>query len=130
MLTTGDDGYLYIDGVRTNFTEAELACRCGCGMLPSEYFVRDLQSLRAACGFPFPMTSGARCEKHNQAEGGAPGSKHLAGEAGDIECTDSGRRYKIVTLAPSHGFHGIGVSKKFVHTDRRRWERGRLWTYS
>lgn len=130
MLTTGDDGYLYIDGKRLNFTEAEMACRCGCGMLPSEYFMADLQAFRNACGFSFPVTSGARCPAHNAKQGGAPGSWHLKGEAGDTKCTDSARRYTIVTLAPQYGFHGIGIAAGFVHLDRRKWTEGRIWTYS
>jgi len=129
-MTTGKDGYLYIDGLRTNFTEAEMACRCECGMLPSEFLITDLQALRDACGFPLPITSGARCAEHNAAEGGAPGSWHVKGEADDIECEDDARRYKIVTLAPQYGFHGIGIAKKFIHTDRRKWTAGRIWVYS
>lgn len=124
------DGYLYIDGVRTNFTEAELACRCGCGMLPSEYLIADLQALRNACGFPFPVTSGARCAKHNASQGGAVKSLHVQGQACDIAIINSEQRYKLISQALNRGFHGIGISDKFVHLDRRKYTVGRMWTYS
>ena len=130
MLTIGKDGHIYLDGKRTNFTASELACRDGCGMLPSEYLVRDLQALREACGFPFPVMSGARCPAHNAKQGGAPGSWHLQGEAADIAIISSDLRYRLVSAALTRGFHGIGISDKFVHLDRRKWTEGRIWTYS
>lgn len=81
-----------------------------------------LDGLRGECGFPFIITSGFRCQKHNDAIGGEKNSMHMRGIAVDIACS-SPQAYTIVSLAAKHGFRGIGVSQKgysrFVHVDTR-----------
>ena len=73
----------------TNFTEKELACKCGvCGkgaadMSPS--FMAKLEAIREACGFPLPVTSGFRCQAHNaKVSGTGLHGPHTTGHAVDI----------------------------------------------
>jgi len=72
----------------------EYRCRC-CGKYPPQFNVEDNPScfryllekfddLRRTWGGPLNVTSGYRCQRHNQNVGGAPLSAHLFGLALDI----------------------------------------------
>lgn len=111
-----------------NFTAGELSCRCGCGARPTRDLVRLLQRLRDELGRPLVVTSGARCERHNRAVGGARYSKHVTGEAVDLSCQDGVLRYALVQKALELGFTGVGVAKDFVHLDIRD-ESAVCWLY-
>ncbi len=116
----------------TNFPDSEIACKCGCGALPKGSAIISLQALRQKLGRPLTVNSGARCEKHNKAEGGSPGSRHVAengGDAFDIECNDSRFRIQIIHHALAVGFTGIGVGKSFVHIDLRPAAEEVCWIY-
>ena len=81
-----------------NFTKKELACPC-CG----ENKVKDkplirLQVLRDLCGFPLSISSGYRCEKHNEKTKGSPKSRHLTGEAFDISTKSLRAKQKFKLL--------------------------------
>lgn len=105
-----------------NFTEAEVACRCGCGMTLAQDFLDKVQVLRDAVGFPTPVTSAARCPKHNAkvSSTGATGP-HTTGRAIDL-AVNRERAYVVLAAALASGlFTGIGVQQKgsgrFVHLD-------------
>jgi len=103
------------------FKDSELACKCGCGMLPKADFMARVEKLREACGFPFIVTSAARCADHNArvSSTGAYGP-HTTGRAIDIGVSH-GRAYHLIAEALAHGFTGIGVQQKggsrFIHLD-------------
>lgn len=105
----------------THFTPAELACKCGCGMQPQPASVERLERLRVRCGFPFKVTSGARCPKHNAEEShtGLTGP-HTKGQAFDIAIRGE-QALRLVDFAREEGFTGVGVSQKgesrFIHID-------------
>lgn len=110
------------------FTDGELACRCGCGLLPPRGFVERLYALRMILRFPFPVSSCARCKKHNTAIGGKRGSIHLpAGKRAGVSAEWGGAavdillppsRHALITHgAVSVGFVGIGYSRTFIHLD-------------
>ena len=86
----------------------------------SEGFIHALDQLRAACGFPFHVTSGYRSptghfiEKAKQ----TPGT-HARGIAADIAVSGGRQRMQIVQHATALGFTGVGVAKGFVHVDIR-----------
>lgn len=79
------------------FSDAELACRCGCGLMPQEETQRFADQVReewthyiVGLGFEAKLgalfcTSGARCEAHNKKIGGAPDSAHPEGLALDLQ---------------------------------------------
>jgi uncharacterized protein YcbK (DUF882 family) len=82
-------------------------------------FIRKLDELRAACGWPFIVTSGYRSPTHSiEVKKGIPGT-HTQGIAADIKVTGGVQRMDIVQKAMDLGFSGIGVAKGFVHVDTR-----------
>ncbi|MBQ9222100.1 D-Ala-D-Ala carboxypeptidase family metallohydrolase, partial [Succinivibrio sp.] len=71
-----------------NFKVSEFACKCGCGFNIIDQRVMTMcQTIREVLGVPVRVNSGCRCEKHNKAEGGVKGSKHLTGKAADLSCS-------------------------------------------
>jgi zinc D-Ala-D-Ala carboxypeptidase len=104
-----------------HFTRAELACRCGCGTLPEQYFMTKVEALRVAYGKPLTVTSAARCSTHNaNVSGTGMHGPHTTGRAIDF-AVDRGDAYRLTKLAFEHGFTGIGWQQKgasrFVHID-------------
>lgn len=116
-----------------NFTVDEFASRDGkepeARMCPE--FMDRLQSLRDVWDSPLVITSGMRSLEHNRAVGGARASMHLKrpGIACDIAWIDwtGHMKHRFLTLALTHGFRGVGVSKNFIHLDMRQINT--LWTY-
>lgn len=101
------------------FSEAETACRCGCGMNVSPQLIDKLNEARSLAGVPFVITSGARCVAHNRKVGGTPNSSHIRGLAVDIACTSSQARFAILNGLFAAGFKRIGYnhSRNFFHCD-------------
>ncbi len=87
-----------------------------------------LEPLRAQFG-PLTITSGYRSVAHNEAVGGAPGSKHTFGMAADIAADDE-MQIRIGAAAsklPAVGGFGIYPGRGLVHVDTRpRKEDGSL----
>lgn len=72
-----------------HFQNDELACRCGCGAMPTEELQQLADMIRENYGRPLFCTSGARCDKHtkNLQKKGIPAatySKHNKGLAIDF----------------------------------------------
>lgn len=121
------------------FTKKELQCRCGCGGLPTDNFVRLMVTLRFESGFPWIIASGFRCPNYNSqvAESGLNGP-HTMGLACDVRCYGQ-RAIIILQLALRHGVAGIGVSQKGEHGKRylhldcvkndERHPRPYIWSY-
>jgi len=92
-------------------------------------FMQRLDEARHQLGFPFPITSGYRCPKHNAAVS-STGLKgpHTTGRAADIALSYTGAR-KALTLL-SQNFTGIGIQQRgegrFIHVDLLQ---PRLWSY-
>ena len=112
------------------FKKAEFACPC-CGVCHmNKELIWKLDLLRELVGEPLIITSGYRCERHNEAVGGAPNSAHLRGNAADIACPDHLLRYKILKYAFYLEFPRIGIGKKFIHLDvDRTLPHPRVWVY-
>lgn len=122
-----------------HFREEEVACKCGCGFLPSAELMQILEKMREEAGFPFVISSAARCPEHNQKESktGLSGP-HTTGRAVDL-LVSGGRALTVIRLGLKHGMTGIGVKQKgwvrdrFIHLDciqpgdsvPRPW----LWSY-
>jgi zinc D-Ala-D-Ala carboxypeptidase len=96
----------------------DLACKCGCGLEnATDLLLQSLEKLADMLGrCPVP-TSGSRCPKHNEEEGGEKDSAHLAGEAVDLACPSSWARLILVRALIACGFTRIGIGKTFVHAD-------------
>mgnify|MGYP003653477270 FL=1 len=95
-----------------------------------ESFIRKLDRLREACGFPFYVTSGYRSPNHSL-EKSKPngGGTHTKGIAADIYVGGGRQRMQIVARAIELGFIGVGVAKTFVHVDMRDDFKPVLWCY-
>jgi len=92
-------------------------------------FLKKLDELREACGFPFVITSGYRDPSHpNEVNKKKPGT-HSEGIACDILVRNGVERMNIVHQALKLDFGGIGVAKTFVHVDTRKTTPV-MWTYS
>jgi len=104
-----------------NFKVSELACKCGCGMLPKQDFMNKVQKARELTGFPWIVTSTARCPKYNAlvSTTGLTGP-HTTGRAINIK-TRGEQALTIVKAMLAVGFTGIGVNQKgndrFIHGD-------------
>jgi zinc D-Ala-D-Ala carboxypeptidase len=116
-----------------NFKAAEFNCsHCGKNEMKPE-FMAKLQALRTQYGKPMRVTSGYRCPQHPiEARKAAPGA-HASGCAADIgiEGRDA---HRLLSLAMSIGFNGIGVQQKgsgrFLHLDTLEGPtRPTIWSY-
>ena len=113
------------------FTIEELACPC-CGQMGmDDKFMQHIDLLRRNFGKPMPVTSGYRCEKHNEAVGGSPRSAHKLGRALDIDISglSEADQVRLLGLAYHYNIKGWGINDKrshFIHLDNVR---PRLWTY-
>ncbi len=71
------------------FAVEEFSCRCGCEM-PERVLrnvaelTKNLEFVRRHLKREIYITSGYRCEKHNEKVGGTENSQHLHGKAADI----------------------------------------------
>lgn len=122
----------------TYFSDAELTCKCGCGLLPPPSHRAKLERLRERFGKPLRATSGARCPKYNaQVSSTGEDGPHTKG-ATDLAVSGSDA-LRLVDLALEQGFTGIGISqkgphdKRFVHVDDLPNEpdqpRPTIWSY-
>ena len=117
-----------------NFTNDELRCKCGCGLLPPGAFQIELQFLRNVYGRPMKLNSAARCPAYN-ARVSSTGRKgpHTVG-AVDVAVYGQDA-VDLIVLAIRHGWYGIGVSQegphesRFVHLDRRPFAQRAVWSY-
>jgi uncharacterized protein YcbK (DUF882 family) len=101
------------------FKESEFTCHC-CGkgaheMDPNLLHMLDL--VREEMGVPLQITSGYRCEQHNQQVGSKPNSAHCKGKAVDVACSSSNLRMVMVCLFVAHGIKRVGIAKTFIHVD-------------
>lgn len=117
-----------------HFSDAELTCKCGCGMLPDKKFMDRVETLRVKAGFPMGVSSGARCANHNaKVSGTGTDGPHTTGKAIDL-AVSRGEAYKVLKIAFEMGFTGIGVNQKgssrFIHLDDISSDvRPTIWSY-
>lgn len=112
------------------FKFEEFACKHCNENLMKESTIAKLDFARGFANIPFIITSGYRCNTHNQAIGGEQESSHTKGRAADIKCQDGRSRWLIVTALQKAGFNRIGVSKSFIHVDDDdTLPKNVIWTY-
>ncbi len=114
-----------LEGFRKNnikyFKPQEFECPCCKEYLMDMYCVKMLDVLRGYVGFPLVITSGYRCAKHNKEIGGAPESKHLLGQAVDIDIgkLNSSQIHMLIELGMPR-FNGFGFGLGKLHFDVRK----------
>jgi uncharacterized protein YcbK (DUF882 family) len=110
-----------------HFSRSEFECSCGCGFATADVeLVELLEIVRDHFGKSTTINSSARCAQHNEAVGGAVGSKHKQGIAADIVVSgvDPAEVYAYIdSIRPES--HGLGSYETFTHVDVRegkaRW---------
>ena len=105
------------------FTRAEFRCPCGkCGgfpVEPDETMVRVVDKVRDHFGAPVMVSSGVRCQAHNdELPGSAKNSYHLRGKAVDfcVRGISGAKLLAYVKTLPIHYAYQINRSD-FVHMD-------------
>ena len=118
-----------------NFSINEFRCgcdnangRCNFILSPLKF---NLQFLRDIIQRPMHITSGFRCQSHNEAVGGTKNSYHTKGMAADFTCDNLEEVYNLLTSDPylKSKFKGVGyyLNRNFIHVDVRNTEYQIIW---
>ena len=83
-------------------------------------FMHDLQLLRSAFGRSMTISSGKRCEAHNEAVSttSGPTAPHVTGMAADIQIYGLKAMTLIRLMDEDFLFTGLGVKQHGPHKDR------------
>ncbi len=101
------------------FKESEFKCKC-CGQVKvNPELLELLDKIREEVNEPVYVTSGYRCEKHNEACGGKTKSQHMLGNAADIQVKGLTPKQLSVLIEEHFSPAGMGVYPTFVHVDVR-----------
>lgn len=127
------------------FTLEEFACKCKDKRCPGKEpqlqgniqstLLQALNRVREEFKKPITITSGFRCEAHNKAIGGAPGSQHRLGTAADIrpssgDVKELERLYQLCLNEKAFTGVGDGRDKSFIHVDCRTSKGRKVWDYT
>ena len=109
--------------ISKNFNRSEFECQCGeCGLdTVDAELLEMLQHLRDKFG-PLNITSGHRCEDHNNAIKGKKNSYHLQGRAADFQPLESDIIEVANYIESLDWKHGLGVYNSFIHIDTRSYK--------
>ena len=120
--------------ITKNFSVNEMTCKCGCGgFIFNAALIVVLEDVRRHFGKSVTISSSTRCTKHNSNVGGKPvtasstGSKHLSGQAADINVkdVDPSKVYDYLNSCNYSDIIGLGSYSTFTHVDTRgsraRW---------
>lgn len=96
-----------------NFSAEEFKCRCGCSVNSIDMeLLYALQAVRDITQQSINISSGYRCDSHNEAVGGSDNSSHLRGLACDIAISNSSEAFILMrALIVSNRFKRIGYGK-------------------
>ena len=88
---------------KPEITKEMLVCKC-CGKEATNQILSYINAINIMCRTDLSklITSGRRCEKHNEEIGGAPHSLHLSGMAVDIHCKLQIDRFDILSAIFRH----------------------------
>lgn len=109
-----------------NFSRSEFACKgtncCGHSAPVQPELISALQALRNQLNLSLSITSGFRCNRHNESVGGAARSLHTLGMAADVACPEGMTAEDLAQAAetiPAFQQGGIGIYPSWVHLDVR-----------
>ncbi|MEO0995488.1 MAG: D-Ala-D-Ala carboxypeptidase family metallohydrolase [Pseudomonadota bacterium] len=114
------------------FLPAELASRGNNRVWVSKAMIAALDRVRAEVGHPIRILSGYRDPSHNRRIGGAPNSRHIVGDAADIDLSryDEWARYALLWHLIDNGFTSFGTygdRPNMLHADMR--PRAAIWRH-
>lgn len=110
-----------------NFSRYEFACNCHCGFdTVDTELLPVVQGVRNHFNKATFVTSGCRCLKYNKLVGGAKHSKHMWGQAADLQVSGASPKEVADYLDKTYpDKFGIGRYRNFTHVDvrktRTRW---------
>ena len=97
------------------FSKQELRCSC-CGECKmDQWFMVRIDHAREESGFPWKVTSGYRCDEHDNEIDGM--GNHPQGKAIDIETLTGTARFGVLRALVKDGFRRIGIGSNFIHVD-------------
>ncbi len=105
------------------FTREEFRCPCGrCGgfpVEPEEKLVRIADRVRVHFGNRAPVSSGVRCQEHNDAlKGSVPNSRHVRGKAMDFCVEGFSAGMVLDYVRHQKGIrYAYAIDKSYVHMD-------------
>ena len=104
------------------FTPGEFQCKCGCGcdIQVDPTLLRLAEEVRAHFDSPCTVSSGIRCQSHNQKVGGAAASRHLSGKAMDfcVKGKTATQTLAFVKNLPAVRY-AYAIDRNYVHMDVR-----------
>lgn len=107
----------------TYFEPSEFASKGNGKVRVSREMIEALDRVRAAVGHPLRITSGYRDPEHNARVGGAKHSRHMVGDAVDIDISrlNEAQRYTLMWHLLAEGFTSFGsyAGSTFIHADMR-----------
>lgn len=115
------------EAISLHFKAREFSCKCMYQICTTQNLSKDLvdklELVRERFGKAIKITSGCRCEAHNDAEGGKTKSKHLFTDtveciAADIAPYDLKDLDSLYTICYDV-FQALGKAKTFIHVDLR-----------
>ena len=114
------------------FTPREFASKGNGYVHVEKDMVAALDRVRSAVGHPIHITSGYRDPAHNARVGGAPRSRHMVGDAVDINLRKltAEARHRLMWHLLSEGFTSFGSYARapdMLHADRR--PNARIWRH-
>lgn len=119
-----------------HYSEFDSPDETGSGIKMDMEFLKTIDYIRDACGFPFKINSGYRSPAHNEAlkaagQEAVDDSAHTKGKACDIAIADSSQRMTLVKTALKYGIYRIGIGSTFIHLDSDMDKpRMVMWLYS
>ena len=86
----------------------------------------SLSDLQTSFGRDLPIVSGYRDPARNKRAGGASRSRHMHGDAVDIDVSglSQAERVRLIQMARQQGFGGVGIYPNSIHLDKgavRSW---------
>lgn len=112
------------ESISQHFSTAEFVCQCSNDSCIEQKvninLILKLEKLRNDYNLPIKITSGYRCQKHQEALAAsgketAKNSQHVLGNAADIVGSDMDRLWNLSDTY----FSARGKAKSFIHVDLR-----------
>ena len=113
-----------------SFSEFDSRDKPGSGKSLDSLFIERLEIFNHLTGENHKVNSGVRSKGHNKKVGGAKNSRHVSGQAFDVDCNTEAERWRYIYAGLAAGFNGIGIGHGFIHFDYDP-ERSRpvIWLY-